>query len=101
MAISGVKGDSQMGKKKIKQENGDIFCRVFLTSSYTWKFSLVAQKGGENATRGSGYTEPGKSESGSVLTLIYIRKVPEPCSVDDGLDSLKPRAVPNTRLISL
>lgn len=87
-----------MEKKRITQENGDIFCWQFLTSSYTWKFSLVVQKGGENATRGSGYIEPVKSQSGSVLTHIYTRKVPEPCSVDDDLDSLKPRAVPKQGL---
>lgn len=57
-----------------------------------WKLSLVMQKGGENATIRSGYTESGKSVSDSVLTHISVRKVPEPCSVDDDLNSLKPRA---------
>jgi len=53
-----------------------------------WKFSLVMQKEGENTTIVSGYTESAKSPSSvprSVLTRVYFREVPEPCSVDDDL----------------
>ena len=53
------------------------------------------QKEGENTTIGSGYIESAKSPSsvlGSVLTHIDFREVPEPCSMDDDLNSLKLRA---------
>lgn len=60
-----------------------------------WQFSLVMQKEGENTTMGSGYIELAKLPSsllGSVLTHLYFREVPEPCGVDDDLNSLKLRA---------
>lgn len=60
-----------------------------------WQFSLVMQKGGENTTIGSGYIAWAKSPSSvlrSVLTHTYFKEVPEPCSVDDDLNSLKLRA---------
>lgn len=69
-----------------------------------WKFSLVMQKGGENATISSGYIESAKSPSsvpGSVLTHIYVRKVPEPCSVGDDLNSLKLRAFVTTTYFNM
>lgn len=60
-----------------------------------WQSSLVMQKEGKNMTIASGYIESAKSPSsvlGNVLTHVYLREVPEPCSVDDDLNSLKLRA---------
>lgn len=65
-----------------------------LLSHIPWQFSLAMQKEGENTTAGSRYIESAESPSavlGSALTQIYFRDDPDPCRVDDDLNSLKLR----------